>query len=1265
MAIAEERPVGFGRLKRKEDPRFIRGQGTYLDDIRLPGMVYGQVLRSPYAHARIVSIDTSRALAHPGVAAVVTAKDLETLGLAWMPTISYDTQAVLAGDKVRFQGQEVAFVIATDEYTANDALALIDVEYDPLPPVVNARKALDDDAPLIRDDKAGQTDNLASPTWEAGDEAATDKAFAEADTIVSRDIIYPRCHPAPLETCGMIADFNPETGQLDIYNGNQAPHAHRTVYAHVAGLAEHMIRIKCNDIGGGFGNKVPVYPGYVCAIAGSIVAGVPVKWIEDRTGNLTSTGFARDYIMKAEMCAKDGKITGLRVDTIADHGAFDSTAQPTKFPAGFFHIVCGSYDLEASHVKVKAVYTNKAPGGVAYRCSFRITEAVYLVERMVDALALEMKTDPIDLRMGSFIKPEQFPYETTTGWTYDSGEYAETMKVAMDIAGYDDLRREQKEKRERGELMGIGVSFFTEGVGAGPRKHMDILGLAMNDGADLRVHPSGKAVVSISAQTQGQGHETTFAQIVAEELGIPPEDVLVRHGDTDRTPYGLGTYGSRSTPVSGAAVAVVSRKVRDKARAIAATMLETRPEDLAWEKGRWYVKGDPEKGAMIEEISRYAYSGEPMPEGQEGGLDAQVIYDPPNLTYPYGAYIAVVDVDPDTGAGDGAALHRGRRLRRAHQPDDRRRPDPRRARGGHRDRADGADLVRRRGQLPELVVHGLPDPDRARVPRLRARRDRHAVPAPPARRQGRRRVAQRRLAAGDRQRGHRRAVRVARRRPPRHALHAGPRVGGDAGAPASRRNDAARPSPGGRRSCRNRAFRSPPRRSCASSARRARSPATRRWCSQDGTIEGFVGGDCAEQSVREYALRAIESGESVLLRVVPFGGEEERGVVTVQNPCLSGGMIEVFVEPVVPAPRVLVEGDMPISHALLRLGGELGLDMVAVVGGEFDAAAGRSRAGRRGARARGAAGAQGRRSRRRCPTSAWWPAAAAGRACSASCAATACRRSCSTASTRPPASTSARARRRRSRSRSSPSIVAVRRSAGARRVTAIDPVCGMTVTVVPGTPSLEHEGETVYFCREGCKDAFERACRTDFACGLVLGRGRLEAPRAAEADAPLPRRDAARARRRRRARLRLRPADRRDRRGGRRGARAGRPARRAGGGQRRLRRGLLVVDRGGARRGGRALRRARADARRPAGRDGGDGARAARRPRRRGARGLPLRRRARASDRVRALAVRRAGGPARRQGRVEAGRPGSARTCRSTGEIPLDVDTPEDYAAVR
>ena len=912
MAIAEnlpsattERPIGFGRLKRKEDPRFIRGQGTYLDDIRLPGMVHGAVLRSPYAHARIVSIDTSAALAHPNVAAVITAKDLETLGLAWMPTISYDTQAVLAGDKVRFQGQEVAFVIATDEYSANDALALIDVEYDPLPAVVNARKALDDDAPLIRDDKSGQRDNLASPTWEAGDEAATDRAFAEADTVVTRDIIYPRCHPAPLETCGIIADFNPETGQLDIYNGNQAPHAHRTVYAHVAGLAEHMIRIRCQDIGGGFGNKVPVYPGYVCAIAGSIVAGVPVKWVENRTENLTSTGFARDYIMHSEICSKDGRITGLRVDAIADHGAFDSTAQPTKFPAGFFHIVCGSYDLQASHVKVKAVYTNKAPGGVAYRCSFRITEAVYLVERMVDALAREMQVDPIDLRMNSFIAPEQFPYETTTGWTYDSGEYAQTMRVAMEIAGYEELRREQADKRARGELMGIGVSFFTEGVGAGPRKHMDILGLSMNDGADLRVHPSGKAVVSISAQTQGQGHETTFAQIVAEELGIPPEDVEVRHGDTDKSPYGLGTYGSRSTPVSGAAVAVVSRKVRDKARLIAATMLETRPEDLAWEKGRWYVKGDPESDALIEDIAARAYSGEPMPAELEGGLDAQVIYDPPNLTYPYGAYIAVVDVDPDTAQVT---------VRRFIAVDDCGvRINPMIVDGQiHGGLAEGIGIA-----LMELISFDEEGnclnssfmdyliPTALECPDFELGETVTPCPHHPLGAKGIGESPERRLAAGDRQRGDRRAVREPRRRAPRHAMHPGPRLGRDAGAPgASAMMTAALARRAEELAAAGVPF-------VTATVVRVQRPTSAEAGSvalvlADGTIEGFIGGSCAEHSVRAYALKAAHSGEPVLLRILPFGDDpegtevaSEEGAVTVQNPCLSGGAIEVFIEPVV------------------------------------------------------------------------------------------------------------------------------------------------------------------------------------------------------------------------------------------------------------------------------------------------------------------------------------------------------------------------------
>jgi carbon-monoxide dehydrogenase large subunit len=388
----------------------------------------------------------------------------------------------------------------------------------------------------------------------------------------------------------------------------------------------------------------------VLAVVASIVSGKPVKWVEDRSENLMSTGFARDYHMHGEIAAnRDGKIVGLRVNVIADHGAFNASANPTKYPAGFFNIFTGSYDLQAAYCKVTGVYSNKAPGGVAYACSFRITEAVYLVERIVDVLADELGMDPAELRMRNLLQPEQFPYMTHTGWEYDSGDYPRTLQMALDLAGYDELKREQEEKRARGELMGIGLSFFTEGVGAGPRKHMDILGLGMADGCELRVHPTGKAVVRLSVQTQGQGHETTFAQIVSSQLGIPPEDVEVVHGDTDQTPFGLGTYGSRSTPVSGAAAAVVAQRVRDKARVVAAAALECSPDDLEWEHGRWFVKGDPSQGKTIQEIALLAHSSLELPEGVEGHLDASAVYNPPNLTYPFGAYLCVVDVDRGTG----------------------------------------------------------------------------------------------------------------------------------------------------------------------------------------------------------------------------------------------------------------------------------------------------------------------------------------------------------------------------------------------------------------------------------------------------------------------------------------------------------------------------------------------------------------------------------------------------------------------------------------
>ncbi len=648
MATAAQGPIGFGRMSRKEDARFIRGQGHYVDDVQLPGMLHAAILRSPYAHARIASIDVSAALAHPRVHAVITGKDLEARGLAWMPTMSFDTQAVLATDKVRFQGQEVAFVVADDRYSARDALELIAVEYGPLPVVVDAAAALDPDAPTIRDDVENRTDNHIF-AWEAGDEAATGAVFARADVVVEQEMRFPRSHPAPMETCGAVASFDRVSGRLTLWCTTQAPHAHRTVYAQLTGMPEHKIRVISPDIGGGFGNKVPVYPGYVCALVASIVTGQAVKWMEDRSENLMSTGFARDYAMRGEIAATaEGTIQAVRVEVLADHGAFNTTAQPSRYPAGFFSVFTGSYDLEAAHCRVRGVYTNKAPGGVAYACSFRIAEAVYLVERLVDCLADELGIDPAQLRLDNLIGPDQFPYQCKTGWVYDSGDYHAALHKAMEIVGYDELRAEQADKRERGELMGIGVGFFTEAVGAGPRKHMDIMGLGMNDGAALRVHPTGKAQLGISVQTQGQGHETTFAQIVAEELGIPPEDVDVMHGDTDTTPYGLGTYGSRSTPVSGAATAIVARKVRDRARLVASAMLEVAPDDLAWEKGRWYVKGDPEQGATIQEIAMAARGSVELPEGVEAGLDAETVYDPPNLTFPFGAYICVVDVDPDT-----------------------------------------------------------------------------------------------------------------------------------------------------------------------------------------------------------------------------------------------------------------------------------------------------------------------------------------------------------------------------------------------------------------------------------------------------------------------------------------------------------------------------------------------------------------------------------------------------------------------------------------
>ncbi len=647
---APERGGWLGRsVKRKEDDRLVVGRGTFVEDVVLPNMLHMAVLRSPYAHARIVKIDASAAEALPGVVAVVTGELLAQHGLAWMPTLSGDTQAVLATDKVRFQGQEVACVVAEGRYVAHDALELIQVEYEPLPVVIDPFAALEEGAPLIRDDKSDQTDNRIYH-WEAGDAEATERAFAEADRVVALDTHYPRSHPAPLECCGCIADVNPASGKATIWMTSQAPHAIRTVFALVAGLPEHQIQIISPDIGGGFGNKVPVYPGYVVATAASLLIGRPVKWIEDRTGNLISTGFARDFHMRGELALReDGTMLGLRVKMLSDQGYAYADAQPSKFKAGLFHIVTGSYDLPAAHVITDGAYTNKAPGGVAYRCSFRITEASFLIERLVSNAAYELDMDPAELRRKNFIPPDAFPYTSATGFEYDSGEYEAAMDLALSKAGYTALREEQARLREEGSrtLLGIGMASMTEALGAGPSRDYDILGIKMFDSAELRVHPTGKAILKLGVRHQGQGHETTFAQIVAHELGIPPSDVLVHEGDTDNTPYGLGTYASRSTPTAGAAASMVSRKLREKSKKIAAYLLEVSEDDLEWDLDRFSVKGAPEKVKTIQEIAFAAYTNHPL--GMEAGLEGVTYYDPPNLTYPFATYVVVVEVDLDTG----------------------------------------------------------------------------------------------------------------------------------------------------------------------------------------------------------------------------------------------------------------------------------------------------------------------------------------------------------------------------------------------------------------------------------------------------------------------------------------------------------------------------------------------------------------------------------------------------------------------------------------
>jgi carbon-monoxide dehydrogenase large subunit len=632
-------------MKRKEDPRFIRGKGHYVDDVSRPGMLHMAIVRSPYPHADITSIDISEAMKVPGVVAVITGKDLEAAGLGWLPTFhGLDKQMVLAIGKVLFQYQEVAAVFAGTRASAADGAEAVQVEYSALPVVADPFSAKADKV-LLRPDREAKTNHIYH--WEVGDRDGTARALEASERRITQRIWFQRCHPAPLEPCGCVAEFD-AMGRLQFHVTSQAPHVYRTAISIVTGIPEDKIHVISPDIGGGFGNKVPVYPGYVCAIVGALKIGRPVKWIETRTENLTSTGFARDYHMDVQIGATaDGRLTALQVSTTADHGAFDAAADPSKYPAGMFGICTGSYDVPHAYAEVDAYFTNKAPGGIAYRCSFRVTEASFAIERAMDILADELKIDAVELRRKNFIRKDQFPYSSRLGFTYDSGDYHKTLETALAAIGYGDLLKEQAAKRARGELMGIGVSTFTEVVGAGPSKHFDILGIKMFDSAEIRIHPTGAGIVRAGTKSQGQGHETTWAQIVAEELGLDPQNIMVEEGDTDTAPYGLGTYASRSTPAAGAAIAMAARRVRERARKVAAHLLEVGEADVEWKDYKFQVKGVPAKSVTMKEVAFAAYTNMAQ---NEPGLEATYYYDPPNMTFPYGTYIAVVDIDRETGA---------------------------------------------------------------------------------------------------------------------------------------------------------------------------------------------------------------------------------------------------------------------------------------------------------------------------------------------------------------------------------------------------------------------------------------------------------------------------------------------------------------------------------------------------------------------------------------------------------------------------------------
>ena len=630
------------KLKRKEDPRLIQGTSHYTDDLKLPRMLFCAFTRSPMAHAEIRAIRTDAARALPGVVGVFTAHDLTGLGMVpcaiQMPGLNLPPHPVLATERVRYVGEPVAAVVAENLYTARDAAEAIEVDYEPLPVVVNMEKALEKDSPVIH--QQFRTNRAFTHALKNCD---IQSAFKKADRVVKQRVINQRLAPVAMEPRAVLGEYLPGENRLTVWSATQIPHLLRTQISVMVGLPETAVRVIAPEVGGGFGSKLNVYAeeGLVPWLAMKL--GRPIKWAETRRENITSTIHGRDTINDLELALKkDGRILGLRVRILADMGAYHQLLTPL-IPQLTALMQAGCYKIPAIDVEIQGVFTNKMSTD-AYRGAGR-PEATYNIERIMDVAAHELGMDPVELRIKNFPQAKEFPFTTVTGLVYDSAKYQESIKRALRLSGYDSLRRRQKSGWKNGKYYGVGVSTYVEICAIGPSAATPAGGW---ESGTVRIEPTGKVTVLTGASPHGQGQETTFAQLIADELGIHPEDVNVVHGDTLAVPYGIGTFGSRATAVGGTAAYLATQKLKTKMARLAAHLLGAKPADISFGRGRLSGKGS-KKSISFGELVMAAYTARNIPAGFEPGLEATHFFEPSNFTFPFGAHIASVEVDGETG----------------------------------------------------------------------------------------------------------------------------------------------------------------------------------------------------------------------------------------------------------------------------------------------------------------------------------------------------------------------------------------------------------------------------------------------------------------------------------------------------------------------------------------------------------------------------------------------------------------------------------------